>query len=101
MDGKRYDELSVQEAKSIEDSHVCAQCWGPLTTLRSSIPDRTFKVICPNCGEDRGFVTREYAEKRKGESRMEAVEAQHNIGKQLGIKTEKHDRDQLIKELYG
>lgn len=106
MDGKRYDELSGQEAREIETHYVCAQCWGPLTTLSSDVEKRLFKVICGNdCGEDRGFVRKEFAERRSAENSAEAMEARRNIGHLIGLpereQLTKEKRDELIKEMWN
>jgi len=100
MQGKRYDEMTSLEATHTERFYVCAQCWGQLITQPSKGKHRCFSVFCPNCGEDRGFVTREYAERRKAEDHAEALEVRRNLGKQLGIEIKPIDVDQVIKDLW-
>jgi DNA-directed RNA polymerase subunit RPC12/RpoP len=101
MQGKPYDELTSIEAQHTERNYVCAQCWGQLITQPSKGKGfKAFKVICPGCGEDRGFVTREYAERRKAEDRADANEARRNLGEALGIKREPFDLNREIERLY-
>jgi len=101
MQGKNYDEMSLIEAQRTVRDYVCAQCWGQLISQVSKGKDhKCFTVLCPNCGEDRGFVTREYANKRKAEDCFDALEAKRNLGKALGI-DRSFDQSKVIKELYG
>jgi DNA-directed RNA polymerase subunit RPC12/RpoP len=100
MQEKRYDELESQEAARIEANYVCAQCWRTLITQRVKGPERMFKVFCPKCGEDRGFVTRDYVERRKAENKLEAIEAAHNLGKILGLTEKPFNRDEAIKSMW-
>lgn len=101
MSGKNYDELESLEAPHIERDYVCAVCWGTLITQRADIKERLFKVVCPNCGEDKGFVTRTYVERRRAENGMEAVEAKHNLGKALGIKEKPLNLEKTIKKMWN
>jgi DNA-directed RNA polymerase subunit RPC12/RpoP len=101
MQGKPYDELTSIEAQHTERNYVCAQCWGQLITQPSRGKDhKCFTVLCKSCGEDRGFVTREYAERRKAEDRADANEARRNLGEALGIKREPFDLNREIERLY-
>lgn len=101
MTGKTYYQLESLEAMHIENHYVCASCWGTLITQRVKPEERLFKVICKKCGEDRGFVTREYAEKRRGESKVEAVEVRRNLGKVLGLKEKPIDLEKTIEKLWN
>jgi transcription elongation factor Elf1 len=102
MQGKNYNELDLGEAQHLERHYVCAQCWGRLMIQISKGKDhKCFTVLCPNCGEDRGFVTQEYAEKRKAEDSFDAQEAKRNLGAALGFEQKPIDANRVIKELYG
>ena len=100
MQGDKYNELESQQAAQIEAHYVCAQCWGTLITQHVKGEGRLFKVLCPNCGEDRGFVTRDYAEKRRSDNKVEAVEAKHNLGKILGLPEKPFDREKVIDQMW-
>lgn len=97
----RFDEFDYAQSNIIVKHYVCAQCWGPLMQdFNPGKPkERRYKVTCPDCGEDRGFVTREFAEQRKAESGAKAREAAHNLGELLGIE-KKHSTKDAIKALY-
>lgn len=102
MHGKPYDELDHIEAQTIKRDCVCAQCWGQLISGISKGKDfKAYKVYCPDCGEDRGFVSRDYVARKKSEDHAEAYEAKRNLGKALGIEITPIDPEQAIKELFG
>lgn len=99
MNGKKFNELDLQEAEHIKRNHVCSKCWGALNTER--VPGTEFyKVVCPKCGEDQGFVTKAYVERRRQENHFEAIEAKHNLGKILGIPEEPFDREEATKKMW-
>lgn len=70
--------------------YVCSICWGQLI-------DDGESVKCANYPEHEGFVTRSYAETRKGESTIEAIEAKQVL-RNAGILPRKSE-EQLLKEL--
>lgn len=102
MNGKPYNRLEAAEAQKIKRNYVCAQCWGELLIDfdKGQPKGSRHKVYCPICGEDRGFVTRDYAIQRKAESSAEANEAARNLGKLLGIEKEPVDREETINQLW-
>ena len=100
MNGKKYNELESQEAAHIESECVCSKCWGTLITRRVKGKERLFKVVCPKCGGDQGFVTKEGVERRKTENKLEAIEAKHNLGKILGISEGPFDRKKEINKMW-
>lgn len=100
MSNKPFDQLDIVECDQLIMHYVCAQCWGSLQFgLNKNSKVKKYKVYCPKCGEDRGFVTRKFADKKRVESRLEAIEAKRNIGNLLGIEEEQIDRDQAINML--
>lgn len=56
-------------------THVCAQCWGQLV---ERYLDNSFQVVCPRGCQPGGFVTREYADRRRAESHAQFAEVAHN-----------------------
>ena len=100
--GKPYDELDYTEAQTIVRDCVCAQCWGQLISGISKGKDhKAYKVYCPECGEDRGFVSRDYVARKKAEDRLDGLEAKRNLASALGIEITPVDTEKAIKELYG
>jgi len=102
MQGKRYDELEYAEANSIRRYCVCSQCWGPLKVdFERGATRKKYKVYCEKCGEGRGFVSREYADRRKAEDANDARDARRNLEEALGMKSEKKSVEEISKLLYG
>jgi len=101
MSGKQFDRLDITDCDRLTRDYVCAQCWGSLIyeVVRGKTPKR-YKVYCQNCGEDRGFVTRSYAERRKAESNAEKAEAERNLGAALGIEKQPFDLGKSIDMLW-
>lgn len=101
MKGKPYDQLTITECDRLTRDYVCAQCWDQLIyELNRGVSPKCYKVYCLKCGEDRGFVTRDYAERRKAESNAEALEAARNLGDLLGIKKQPFDQQEAINALW-
>jgi len=101
MKGQRYDQLDYAEAEIIERDYVCAQCWGSLVSARNKRSQKkAFMAWCPRCGEDRGFVTRHYAETKRAEDAADRFDAERNLGELLGIKKEKLDPEKAINQLW-
>lgn len=102
MQGKPYDELDHIEAQTIKRDCVCAQCWGQLIIGVSKGKDhKAYKVYCPECGEDRGFVSRDYVKRRKAEDKANAWDAKRNLANALGIEISPVDTEKAIKELWN
>ena len=97
---KDFDQLDITDCDKLIRNYVCSQCWGTLVYNLNKGTPKSYTVSCPKCGIDIGFVTRDYAERRRGESNAEAIEATRNIGGLLGIKPKQFDRDKVIKELW-
>ena len=101
MNGKPYNQLEISECDKLIRNCVCSQCWGSLMyDLNKESEIKCYKVYCPKCGEDLGFVSRSYIEQKRGESHSEAMEAAKNIGGLLGIKEKEFDRDKTIRMLW-
>ena len=101
MSGKPYDQLNMTDCDRLTRHYVCAQCWGTLIyeLVRGKTPKR-YKVFCQQCGEDRGFVTRDYADRRRAESGAEKIEAARNLGAALGIEKQPFDLEKSINQLW-
>ena len=56
-------------------THVCAQCWGALVERYT---EGEFSVICPRGCQPGGFVSREFADRRRAESDAQLAEVAHN-----------------------
>jgi DNA-directed RNA polymerase subunit RPC12/RpoP len=64
--------LDIAQALVVRERYVCAGCWGGLNVYFShSGPAR---VTCDYCGDGRGFVTKRFTDRRRQESRGEAIE---------------------------
>lgn len=74
--------MTEDPAYDLYKKYCCAHCFKPLTLVRHGY--NNIDVYCPDCGEDAGFVTFDYANKRKQESDFELAEAKRNLGKILG-----------------
>jgi len=84
MPDTRDFEMETYKAVGMVRDYVCAQCWGRLTT--SKVPNsRNLKVFCPKCGEDRGFVTYDYKDRRLAESALEEFEVSRNLASAMGM----------------
>jgi len=76
---------------------VCAHCWGPLVRY----PDLDgWRVECSACGPGVGFVTRDYAERRRLESVAEKVEVERLL-QSIGVlpRPPKRTEETILKEL--
>ena len=101
MNGQLYDELDIADAERIASRNLCASCWQGLTVQRSDKGQRLWKVICLHCGDDRGFVSADYVERRRNEDHWDAYEAKKNLASALGIEPSKPvDVDKVIKDLW-
>ena len=77
---------------------VCARCWGHL--LRFADLDGAWRVECHRCrGDTVGFVTRDYAERRRLEFVIEKVEVEHLLKSIGAMPKETKTTQQLLKEL--
>lgn len=78
--------------------YVCSRCWGQLTLLADK--ETRWKITCLKCGDDQGFVTREYAVQRQAESAAEAIEVKQLLAG-LGViqPAPKKSNEQIIREL--
>jgi hypothetical protein len=78
--------------------YCCAYCYGQLVELADE--DGGYQVVCLNCGDGAGFVTKTYAARRRTESVGEAVEVKHML-QEVGVLPlpEKKTQAQLLKEL--
>ncbi len=83
--------------KTVRD-YVCSSCWGNLQ--RRPADDRQWVVYCPNCGNDQYYVTREYAERRRAESRADATEV-NKLLQNLGVlpKPPKRSETDILKDI--
>jgi DNA-directed RNA polymerase subunit RPC12/RpoP len=57
---------SDKRSKIMSD-YLCAKCWGELKC--SPLPHDQWFVYCPKCGDNIGFVTRNYVENRRTQDR--------------------------------
>ncbi len=88
----------IQSQRTLRDC-VCSGCWGHL--LRFAEPGGIYRVECHRCkGDTVGFVTRDYAERRRLESVSERVEVEKLL-QTIGAmpKSPKKTKTQLMKEL--
>jgi len=86
--------LDDKQAEFTVRDYVCAWCWGNL--LKFPAPKRMWFVRCSkHLDETPGYVTKRYAERRRGESVGEKVDAKYNIGEQLGITTKRTQKQNL------
>jgi len=90
-----FDNVAMAQ-KTVKDC-VCAACYGPV--VMQFAPWQKYQVTCPKCGEDRGFVTRDWAEKRKAESHAELVEAKSNLAEAMGLNEPKKSTEKIKQEL--
>lgn len=92
--------IPMEQMRNFIRDYVCAQCWKTLIT-EDVKQHGVVKITCPRCGDERGMVTREYADLRRAENRAELSDATKNLAKAMGIKTTSHNQGDLIKALYG
>jgi len=99
--GQQYDELQLIDAQHIQRRYLCSQCWGGLSVEKSDKGPRLYKVCCRQCGEDRGFVSNDFVEKKRNEDHWDALDAKKNLGAALDIEPKKPvDREKVIKALW-
>jgi hypothetical protein len=96
---KSQQVYDMAQALRIQLRYVCAGCWGELSIFPlPGSPDN--KVTCLICGDDRGVVTRAYAERRQAESLAELREARQNLrGLIPAPESTQKSPEQLVKEL--
>jgi DNA-directed RNA polymerase subunit RPC12/RpoP len=63
-------------------NYLCAKCWGELR-CGPLLHDQWF-VYCPRCGQNIGFVTRNYVEQKRCQDRIDRRDVD-NILASLGI----------------
>ncbi|CAK0758946.1 conserved hypothetical protein [Gammaproteobacteria bacterium] len=95
------DAMDYPLALRTKRDYVCARCWGLLVIFDA--PDhRGYLVKCdnPDC-DGNGYVTRHYAEQRRGESFYDLLDAQRNVGEALGLPalTRTKTQDEALKAL--
>lgn len=76
------------QAQRIVRDMACSACWGHLEQYPAEPPagitakagEHFSRVLCPICGEGtRGYVSKQYVERRLAESRAEAAEAREAL----------------------
>lgn len=92
--------VDVATARTYEAHYVCARCYGRLLVTDPHDGTRNMQVECsnPDCN-GQGFVTRNYAERRRSESSGEYIEAMHNLGKALGLKKKPRSEKEILEDL--
>jgi hypothetical protein len=91
--------MTRQQAQNTVQRYCCSNCWGHVIIYPIVFSDLV-RVICPRCGEEtKGFVSQQYAERRRLESF--ADRAQAGVVLRNVIKTSASDKseDQLLHEL--
>lgn len=74
--------LEITQALVVRERYVCAGCWGQLNVyFEHSGPAR---VTCDQCGDGRGFVAKRFVQRRREESRGEAIEVRELL-KRIGV----------------
>jgi hypothetical protein len=91
------DEPTTSEfAERTQRDCVCAGCWGHLVIYNRR---GVLSIECPNCGPERGFVTRAGAEHRRSENSAEYLDATQNLSKILGLPVAQKTDRQILSEL--
>jgi hypothetical protein len=81
--------------------YVCSNCWGELETRADPRDYSLSFVVCKRCQDDtKGYVTRHFADRRRGESEFEKLEVTRML-QENGVlpKPEKRTVGQNLKEL--
>lgn len=87
------------KALSIRDHYRCAGCWGFLTIVPIK-GKREDRVTCERCGDERGFVTQSFVERRQSDSWGEYLEAKRNLKGIIPVEEgEKRSPEEIMKEL--
>lgn len=92
--------VQMSQYPNIIRNYVCAQCWKTLIT-EDVKQHGVVKITCPRCGDERGMVTREYADLCRANSRADLSDATKNLAQAMGIKTVSQNQGDIIKALYG
>lgn len=58
--------------------YSCAGCWGRIDATMDA-PAGHMNVICPKCGDDRGFTLKKVVEKRRYQDAIDAAEVKNNL----------------------
>jgi len=74
--------LPDENAEQMQEEYVCAGCWQRLSLEYTA--DKTARVTCVRCGDDRGFVHKSWAEKQREHDFADASEVKRLL-KKLGV----------------
>jgi hypothetical protein len=88
------DPLDRDELDDVLRDYVCSTCWG---TLAFRYESGQWYAICPECAEaTKGYTSKVFADRRRGESGAEFFEAERNLRVIMGLT---HERQTIQKNL--
>lgn len=97
QDRARVVIVSPEMAEDIQRFYCCAGCWGHLNTYHAE--KRMTRVVCDNCGDGRGFVTKGFADRRRSESAGEASDVKQMLQSAGVVQYTKRSAEEILKEL--
>ncbi len=84
-------------AEKIQRDYCCAGCYGHLNLYHAD--NRMTRVVCDNCGDGRGFVTKRFVEQRRADNIGEAIDVRQMLQSAGVVKYTKRTADQILSEL--
>lgn len=81
-------------------NYYCSNCWGELEIIYSEFVNPLVFVTCKRCQENtNGYVTKYFADRRRGESEFEKRDVIRLLQTAGIIKKEARTRAQIMKEI--
>lgn len=70
--------LDTNKALLTVAKYSCSGCWGRLKATTDA-PAGHMNVTCTKCGDERGFTSQKFVEKRRNQDAIDAAEVKNNL----------------------
>lgn len=94
--------LNAELARITVKKYACSNCWGDLEVTPDLRENDMYFVVCQRCGDEtKGYVTKFFVERRRGESEFEKMDVTKLLQKINVIENPRKGmtRDDLLKQL--